>query len=81
MIAKKHPYSCKSRSKRQKFLDEKRKGVQMSKMEIEHIEERLKRATCNHSAYKMLPIWGGLFGFCWECTQCGLIQQKLEERK
>ena len=53
----------------------------MSEMAIEQIEKRLKRATCNHSAYKMLPIWGGLFGFCWECTQCGMIKQELEADK
>ena len=48
---------------------------------IERIEKRYKKATCNHSAYKMLPIWGGLFGICWECTQCGMILPKLEDYK
>lgn len=50
-------------------------------MRREHIENRLKKATCNHSAYKMLPIWGGLFGTCWMCTQCGIIKQELKEYK
>ena len=53
----------------------------MSELTIERIEKRFKQATCNHSAYKMLPIWGGLFGICWECTQCGMIKQELEERR
>ncbi len=42
---------------------------------IKRIEKRYKQASCNHSAYKMLPIWGGLFGIGWECTQCGMITQ------
>ena len=33
----------------------------MSEMTIELIEKRFKQATCNHSAYRMLPIWGGLW--------------------
>ena len=53
----------------------------MSEMTIENIEKRYRQATCNHSAYKMLPIWGGHFGICWKCTQCGMIKQKLEESK
>ena len=53
----------------------------MSEMTIEHIEKTLKQAKCNHSAYKMLPIWGGLFGICWKSTQCGIIKQELEEYK
>jgi hypothetical protein len=53
----------------------------MSEMAIEQFEKRLKQAKCDHSAYKMLPIWGGLFGICWECTQCGLIKRELEADK
>lgn len=54
----------------------------MSEMTIEHIEKRLKRATCNHSAYKMLLIrapYGCAIG--WVCTQCGLIKRELEADK
>lgn len=50
-------------------------------MDIEFIRKRFKAAICNHSAYKMLPIWEGLFGIGWECTQCGIIKQELQERK
>lgn len=53
----------------------------MKDYSVSGIEKRLKQAKCNHSAYKMLPIWGGLFGICWECTQCGMIQQKLDKKK
>ena len=53
----------------------------MNKLTIEHIEKTLKQAKCNHSAYRMLPIWGGLFGICWVCTQCGIVKQELEGRK
>ena len=34
-------------------------------MTIERIEKRFKQATCNHSAYKRLPIWGGLLYSRW----------------
>lgn len=50
-------------------------------MRREYIEKILKQDKCNHSAYKMIPIWGGLFGNCWECTQCGMIKQELKEDK
>lgn len=46
-------------------------------MNFKLIKKRWKQAKCNHSAYKMLPIFGGLFGFCWECAQCGMIKQEV----
>ena len=50
-------------------------------MDIESIKKIWKQSKCNHSAYKMLPIWNGLFGICWECTQCGMIKQDLKDDK
>ena len=50
-------------------------------MDFDAIRKRFKQANCNHSAYKMLPIWKGFFGICWECTQCGIIRRELEADK
>ena len=50
-------------------------------MDIESIKKRFKQSKCNHSAYKMLPVWNGLFGICWQCTQCGIIRWELEANK
>ena len=50
-------------------------------MDIEFIKKRFKQSKCDHSAYKMLPVWNGLFGIAWECTQCGIIKRNLEANK
>ena len=50
-------------------------------MNIESIKKKFKQSKCNHSAYKMLSIWNGLFGIAWECSQCGIVRQKLEVDK
>ena len=47
---------------------------------IKYMNRRLKQADCNHSAYKMMPVWKGLFGIAWVCTQCGIIKQNLEAK-
>ena len=46
-------------------------------MEIEYIKKKFKQAECNHPAFRMLPIFDGLFGICWECTKCGIIKQEV----
>lgn len=48
---------------------------------IKFMNRRLKQTECDHSAYKMMPIWRGLFGIGWVCTQCGLVKQNLEATK
>ena len=53
----------------------------MNEITIERIEKRFKQDKCNHSTYKMLPVWGGIFGICWEYTKCGIVKQELEGRK
>lgn len=42
-------------------------------MNIKRVEKAYKRATCTHSAWRMLIVGVPcIFGdFAWECTQCG----------
>lgn len=44
-------------------------------MDVKTLERRYKQETCDHSAYKRLPIWKGIFQVsAWVCTQCGITK-------